>query len=238
MHGATRAPSEAPFGPAELRSALGLSAEMIYDLERFRLLLADWSTRMNLVGPSALSEFWRRHVLDSAQLLVIEPDARTWLDLGSGAGFPGLVLAILLKRRLGRRVELVEALEKRCAFLREAARALELPARIHHGRAEALTVAELDVVTARAVAPLDRLLNIAAPHMGPGVVGLFLKGARVESELTRARETWNFQSRLTPSLSDPAGRVLRIWSLSPAPDPPAPVARAPGPHVRPRPRRR
>ena len=141
--------------PADFRRVVGLTDEKIADLERFRALLTAGNARMNLVGPSTLETFWARHVIDSAQLLWVAPEARVWADLGSGAGLPGLVLAILLRGVEGAHVHLVESMAKRCRFLEEVTGALDLPAQVHNARAEDLKLA-VQVVTARACAPPSR----------------------------------------------------------------------------------
>jgi 16S rRNA (guanine527-N7)-methyltransferase len=181
-------------------------------MERFRSRLVEANRAVNLVGESTLEEFWRRHFVDSAQLLWAEPSVSVWADLGSGAGLPGLVLAILLKDRLGARVHLIESMAKRCRFLAEVVTALNLPAVVHNARAEALEL-KVDVVTARACAPLDRLLTFARPYLARGARGLFLKGSEVEAEIAEARRNWRFKARTTPSLSDPRGRLLSIEEL-------------------------
>ena len=130
------------------------SAEQIADLEAFRLRLVEANAVMNLVGPDSLPDFWNRHVWDSAQLLDLAPDAKTWADMGAGAGFPGLVLSIMLKGREGAHVWLIDSLAKRCRFLQEVVDALSLPATVIVGRAEAQSVT-CDIVTARAVAPVS-----------------------------------------------------------------------------------
>lgn len=183
-------------------------AQMV-DLERFRELLADANTRMNLVGPSALAEFWPRHAWDSAQLLKLAPGALTWADLGAGAGFPGLVLAILLKSRQGARVHLVESVGKRCRFLERVVIELDLPAEVHNARAGDLSVT-VDCVTARACAPMSRLLDYAAPFLRRGATGLFLKGRGVQTELGDAAKVWTYNFELRPSLSDSAGRIVVV----------------------------
>jgi 16S rRNA (guanine527-N7)-methyltransferase len=182
------------------------------DLEAFYRLLEEWNGTMNLVGPSALAEFWPRHVFDSAQLLDLAPEACVWADLGAGAGFPGLVLAILLKDTPGARVHLIESMAKRCRFLSAAVEQLTLPATVHHGRAEDLGL-KVDVVTARALAPLVRLLGYARPYLARGATGLFLKGQDVGSELTEATKYWKFEAHLTASLSHPEGRILQVRGL-------------------------
>ncbi len=182
------------------------------DLEAFRLRLVEANTVMNLVGPDSLPDFWNRHVWDSAQLLDLAPEAKTWADLGAGAGFPGLVLSIMLKGRDGAHVWLIDSLAKRCRFLQEVVNALSLPATVIVGRAEAQSVT-CDIVTARAVAPMEKLLGYAQPYFQRGAQGLFLKGERAESELIEARKSWHFEAELAPSQSDVRGRIVTIRSL-------------------------
>ena len=198
---------------ADFAAVSGATEAQIADLEALRGLLAEWNENMNLVGPATLPAFWSRHAWDSAQLLQRAPDALTWADLGAGAGFPGLVLALLLKGRPGAKVHLVESMAKRCRFLSEVVATLALPAQVHNGRAEALKIT-VDVVTARAVAPLSKLLGYAQPYMARKAVGLFLKGLDVGAEIEEATKYWNFDVERLPSLSDPRGQVLRIERLS------------------------
>lgn len=186
--------------------------EQMADLEAFRLRLAEANEVMNLVGPDSLPDFWNRHAWDSAQLLTHAPDALTWADLGAGAGFPGVVLTILLKGRDGAHVWLIDSLGKRCRFLQEIVNALGLPATVLNGRAEEQRV-RCDIVTARAVAPMDKLLGYAQPYFERGAQGLFLKGEKAESELLEARKSWHFQAELVPSQSDARGRIVTVRSL-------------------------
>jgi 16S rRNA (guanine527-N7)-methyltransferase len=197
------------FDADAFQATVGASAAQMADLRAFRSLLIDWNGRMNLVGPSALGEFWRRHALDSAQLRVLAPQARTWADLGSGAGFPGLVLAILLKGVPGAHVHLIESTAKRCRFLQAVVEALSLPATVHNARAESLRLT-VDVVTARACAPMVRLLGHAWPYLDAGAIGLFLKGQDVEAELQEATKYWKFEADLIPSMSYSEGRIVRL----------------------------
>lgn len=194
------------------RARSNASAEQIADLEAFRLRLVEANAVMNLVGPDSLPDFWNRHVWDSAQLLDLAQGAKTWADLGAGAGFPGLVLSIMLKGREGAHVWLIDSLAKRCRFLQEVVDALSLPATVIVGRAEAQSVT-CDIVTARAVAPMDKLLGYAQPYFQRGAQGLFLKGERAESELIEARKSWHFEAELAPSQSDVRGRIVTIRSL-------------------------
>ena len=191
------------------RSATGASDTAMADMQAYLELLGEWNQRMNLVGPSALKEFWPRHAWDSAQLLRLAPDALRWADLGAGAGFPGVVLAILLKGRPGAHVDLIESMAKRSRFLSEVVERLKLPAAVHIGRAEDMRL-KVEVVTARALAPVTRLLGYVRPHLRPGIRGLFLKGQDVEAELTEATKCWKFEAQLWPSLSRADGRILEI----------------------------
>ena len=195
---------------------IGATAPQLADLEIFLRLLTERNAVMNLVGPSTLPNFWVRHALDSAQLFHVEQSADRWADIGAGAGFPGVVLAILLKHRPAAQVHLIESMAKRVRFLHEVCSILSLPAVIHHARAEETAPPPgLQVVTARACAPLTRLLGYAHPFFRAGARGVFLKGRDVESELTEARRHWTFQNRSLPSLSNPDGRIICIEGLAP-----------------------
>ena len=202
------------FSPVDLARHVAMTGEQLADVRAFRRMLESANANMNLVGPSAASEFWRRHVLDSAQLLEVAPDARAWADLGAGAGFPGLILAIRLKGAAGAVVHLVESQQKRCRFLRSVVDALALPAEVHWARAEGMQAPRVEIVTARACAPLARLFGYALPFMRQGARGLFLKGRSVEDEVAEARETWRFRATVLPSLSDDGGRVLSVEGLA------------------------
>jgi len=193
-------------------AASGATPAQMAELERFHVLLAEWNAVMNLVGPSTLASFWNRHAWDSAQLLKLDPAARTWADLGAGAGLPGVVLAILGKGRQGFHVHLVESMAKRCRFLAEVTAELDLPVTIHNDRAENLDLA-VDSVTARACAPLSRLLGYARPYLAMGATGWFLKGQDVASEMEEAAKSWRFEAEIVPSLSDPRGRIVRVRRL-------------------------
>lgn len=193
-------------------AATGATAQQLADLERYRELLATWNEVMNLVGPATLDVFWNRHAWDSAQLLPLAPDAQTWADLGTGAGLPGIVLAILGKNAPGFHVHLVDSLAKRCRFLSEVVKELELPATVHNSRAEDLSLA-VDIVTARACAPMHRLLGYAQPYLKRGALALFLKGQDVASELQEATRYWDFDAEALPSQSDARGRIVRVRRL-------------------------
>lgn len=173
-------------------------------------MLIKWQTRINLVSAASLEDMWRRHMLDSAQLVRLLPAVSSVADIGSGAGFPGLVLAILGVPD----VHLIEADDRKCAFLAEAARAAGCSPTIHRKRVEEIDRLRVDVVTARACAPLQRLLGYAEPLLGANSACLFLKGGRVEEELTEAEKTWSMVVERFPSLSDPSGTILRITQVA------------------------
>ena len=198
--------------PSEFQSLTGASDARMADLEIFAVRLAEANAVMNLVGPDTLPDIWNRHYWDSAQLLALAPEAGTWADLGAGAGFPGVVLAILLKDTPGAHVWLIDSLGKRCRFLEQVVGELELPATVINGRAEAQALA-VDVVTARAVAAMDRLLAYAQPYLQRGARGLFLKGEKAELEVAEARRVWQFDCDLSVSRSDPRGRIVSVRSL-------------------------
>ncbi|MBL8554242.1 MAG: 16S rRNA (guanine(527)-N(7))-methyltransferase RsmG [Phenylobacterium sp.] len=186
--------------------------DQVADLTRFLEMLTAGNEVMNLVGPATIPDFWNRHAWDSAQLLRLAPEARTWADLGAGAGFPGLVLAILGKGRDGARVHLVESMAKRCRFLDSVVAELDLPATVHNTRAENLTLS-VDIVTARACAPLHRLLGYARPYLAAGAVGLFLKGQDVVDDMREAARYWEYEADVIPSQSDGRGRIVRVRRL-------------------------
>ena len=188
-----------------------VSRETVARLEAYAALLTRWSARINLVGRDTIADLWRRHFLDSAQVRPFVSDhARNMIDLGSGAGFPGLVLAILGASG----VELVEADSRKCAFLREAVRITETDATVRPCRIEAVPRHPVDIVTARACAPLGRLLGLAEPFLAPDSECLFLKGERVEEELTLARKHWTMMVSACQSRSDPRGVVLRLQQVA------------------------
>jgi 16S rRNA (guanine527-N7)-methyltransferase len=190
----------------------GASDAVMADLETYRALLIDWNSRMNLIGPATETVFWSRHAWDSAQLLPMAPDALTWADLGAGAGLPGIVLAAMNKGREGFHIHLVESMAKRCRFLNLVVETLALPATVHQARAENLALS-VEIVTARACAPLSRLLSYARPYLRDGAVGLFLKGQDVVSEMGDATKSWDFQAEVIPSRSDARGRIVKVGRL-------------------------
>jgi 16S rRNA (guanine527-N7)-methyltransferase len=171
----------------------------------------------NLVARSTLPHLWTRHIADSLQLLPLVPGATRWIDLGSGAGFPGLVIACALAETSGAEVHLVESIRKKASFLRDCAHALGVPAIVHAQRIEdfaTINKRTFDAVTARALAPLDKLLAHANPLLKRGGVGVFPKGQDVEAELTAASKSWTIDSELVPSTTDPHGRIVLVRRLA------------------------
>ena len=198
--------------------AQNVSHETFLRLETIAELLVKWQKTINLIAPASVPDLWQRHIGDSLQLLRHAPDTvRRWVDLGSGGGFPGLVIAAALADREGVDVLLVESDTRKAAFLREAARVARLPVQVYPQRIEvvAATLAPgTDVVSARALAPLPRLLDLAAPFLAAGALGLFPKGRDAARELTEARKGWTLDVNEATSISDPEGRVLVIRSAT------------------------
>ena len=182
-------------------------------LDAYVDLLVQWQTKTNLVAPSTLPRLWTRHIADSLQLLALAPQAKRWADLGSGGGFPGVVLACALAGVEGARVDLVERNAKKAAFLREAVRITASPAIIHLmdiGDYVDRSEDRIDCVTARALAPLQVLLGFAEPLVNKGAKALFLKGQDVEAELTEATRYWIIEPRIHPSRTGGQGRIVGI----------------------------
>lgn len=202
------------------RAALALtpvSRETEARLDRYVALLLEWQAKTNLVAPSTLPTLWTRHVADSLQLVALAPQARTWVDFGSGGGFPGVVLAIAMAAHDGAMVHLVERNAKKAAFLREALRVTGARGAVHLadiGDYVDSFSGPLDCITARALASLNVLLGFAKPLMKPGVKALFLKGQDVESELTEATKYWKISPQLHPSRTGP-GWIVEIDAIAP-----------------------
>lgn len=197
-----------------------VSRETTRLLDELVAVLIPAAQKTNLIARSTIPTVWSRHIADSLQLLDLAPQALTWVDLGSGAGFPGLVIACALAGRKGATVHLVESIGKKAAFLREAAAALAVPAEVHHVRIEDFVKnfkRKPDVVCARALAPLDKLLRLAEPLLKTGALGLFPKGQDVEAELTQASKYWNIEADLIPSKTSGQGRIVVVRSLAPRP---------------------
>jgi len=195
-----------------------VSRETTARLDRFVEIFLQWQGRMNLIAQSTEPVLWTRHIADSLQLLALAPQpCRTWVDLGSGGGFPGMVIACALAEAPGTMIHLVERSTKKAAFLREAAREIGAPAVVHSERIEDFVKhapGQIDVVTARALAPLTKLLGEAYPLLKRGAKGLFPKGQDVDAELTEAAKCWNIQATLVKSLTDPQARIVAVDAVS------------------------
>jgi 16S rRNA (guanine527-N7)-methyltransferase len=188
-----------------------VSRETMVRLEDYVRLLAAWNKRINLVGRNTIGDVWQRHILDSAQLMAhLPPGTRRLLDLGSGAGLPGLILAILGVPE----VHLVESDRRKAVFLAEAIRLTRVSARLHVSRAEELPLFSVDVLTARACAHLTDLLALAEPFIGATSICLFHKGKNIAAELTEAAKDWNMLAETLPSVADPSGCILKLEGVS------------------------
>ena len=233
--------------PAAVAAHFGVSRETLGRLETYAALLQHWQTVKNLVAPSTLEVLWPRHIADSLQLLALADGTKVWMDLGSGAGFPGMVIAIALMDKgsdppifsasggvgltlLGRgvrpggsdtvaKIHLVESNARKCAFLAEVARKTRAPVEIHGDRIELLVekrrIESVEVVTARALAPLAKLLGYAQPFLSADTRCLFLKGREAGREIEEARDHWQFDVRLVPSQTDEHGRIVILSSVQP-----------------------
>lgn len=212
-------PALASIPASDKTAALALtpvSRETEARLDRYVSLLIEWQAKTNLIAPSTLPQLWTRHISDSLQLLDLAPSARTWLDFGSGGGFPGVVLACAMAEHGGAMVQLVERNAKKAAFLREVLRVT--------GAAGSVVLADIgdyvdslrrpvDCITARAVAPLHMLLGFAAPLVQQGTKALFLKGQDVEAELTEATKYWKIEPLLHPSRTGGHGWIVELNSI-------------------------
>ena len=203
--------------PAALTREFGVSRETCERLEAYIALLTRWNARINLVSPATIDTVWARHVADSAQLFDLAPaSASSWIDLGSGAGFPGLVVAALAAdKQPGRHVTLVESDTRKAAFLTTAAREMDVDVTVERCRVEALAPRPFDVVSARALAPLAQLCALAHPFSAKGTVFLFPKGRQANSELTAATAHWHIHAEQIASRTNPEATVLRLLELEP-----------------------
>ena len=205
--------------PETFKKVFNDSRETIEKLQLYEDELKRWQKAVNLVAPSTLDHTWHRHFADSAQLAELIPKSATHLvDVGSGGGFPGLVLAILLRERRGLKVTLVESDNRKAAFLRETARRIKIPVEIMSTRIESdASVKKLngvDTVTARAFAPLDRLFGLVFSVFSRQTVGIFLKGRDFDREIALAGQSWAFDVELRESITDPDGRVVVVRDLA------------------------
>ena len=206
-------PSGGGSDKAEALKLTPVSRETEARLDLYLDLLRQWQAKTNLVAPSTLPHLWTRHVADSLQLLSLAPTAQTWIDLGSGGGFPSVVLACALAERPGTKVHLVERNSKKAAFLREALRITSAPGIVHATGIEDIVDSiegPIDCVTARALAPLHQLIGFAEPLVRKGAKALFLKGQDVEVELTEATKYWNIKPNLHASLTGGQGWIVEL----------------------------
>ena len=198
-------------------ASLDVSRETLGRLDAYVDLLLKWQRAINLVAPSTLKSLWTRHILDSAQIAILGAKHQSWADLGSGAGFPGVIIAVLARERAEPgRFHLIESDQRKASFLHEAARVTGVSAEIHACRVEDILPelrGKVTAVTARALAPLPSLLALAEPLLTTGAEGFFPKGETLSSELQRASEVFAFESRAVPSQSDEKGRILVIRDL-------------------------
>src|ERR1700737_1655090 len=207
---------DSPVLASDKSAALALtpvSRETKARLDRYVDLLLEWQAKTNLVAPSTLPNLWTRHISDSLQLLPLAPSAKIWVDLGSGGGFPGVVLACALAETLGATVHLVDRNAKKAAFLREALRVTNSPATVpltDIGDSVDRITGLVDCVTARAVAPLHQLIGFAEPLVREGAKALFLKGQDVEAELTKATKYWNITPNLHSSRTGGQGWIVEL----------------------------
>lgn len=197
-----------------------VSRETEKRLDIYVELLLRWQQTTNLISPSTIPQLWTRHIADSLQLIELAPGAKTWVDLGSGGGFPAIPIACVLAGKPGAMVHLVESNGKKAAFLREVIRATGVPTQVHAERIEKFVsnhVNTVDVVSARALAPLKILCDQAFPLIERGAIGLFLKGLDVESELTEASKYWTLETRKVSSKTSPDGCIVIVRNLKPQP---------------------
>ncbi len=189
---------------------VSVSRETIEKLETYATLLLRWQSKINLISTNSLQQAWHRHFLDSAQIYLMSPKkASSVIDVGTGAGFPGLVLSIMGMKN----VQLVEQNKKKCAFLYEVIRETEATATVHPCNIENLLVKDYDVVLARAFMPLDGLLKVVSPFLGKDTLGIFPKGARVNQELTAASKNWKMTTVIKQSITSPDGKIVLVKDL-------------------------
>jgi 16S rRNA (guanine527-N7)-methyltransferase len=205
-------------GPGDFQDAFAVPRETVEKLELYAALLTRWQKAVNLVSPTTLSDVWHRHFADSAQLAGLASSPKSWVDLGSGAGFPGLVIAILMANHDNCSVHLIESNGRKCAFLADVSRQTGVRVQVHEGRIENIVksgaIGAADVVSSRALAPLDRLLGLAQGFFGSGTSGLFLKGREASAEVDEARAQWRFDHRTIPSRTNADGCIVEVRNLT------------------------
>ena len=202
----------------QFAAATGVSRETIEDYVRWQQQLGRWNKRINLVEPKSLPDYWRRHALDSWQICQFLPNNDPLIvDFGSGAGFPGIAAAIHCKHLGQGRVILIESAGKKASFLKNLVRQLSLPVTVMSERIENITPLGADVITARAFAPLNRLLDYAGPHSHAQTEFILLKGEKSTSEIKKAREAWTFTSKTVTSITDEAASILLLSNVASRP---------------------
>lgn len=208
-------------GANSFQKEFDVSRETVERLKLYEALLFKWQKAQNLVAPNTLDEVWHRHFADSAQLLNYLGDSKIIVDMGAGGGFPGMVLGILLMNQPGSCVHLVESNSRKCSFLKDVARQTGAHVEIHNCRIEVFaiesTIASIDVVTARALKPLNTLLSLGSSIFEQGAEAIFLKGKTAEAEIKEASQDWKFQFKCFESLTDPLGRIVKLKDIKPRP---------------------
>jgi 16S rRNA (guanine527-N7)-methyltransferase len=200
---------------AAVLSSLSVSRETEGRLEGFVDLLKKWNAAINLVSKTTIDQVWQRHILDSVQVFDHGMNARRWLDIGSGGGFPGLVVAILAAEKTpDMQVTLVESDQRKATFLRTVCQSLGLKAIVLSDRVEVIAPQSADVISARALAPLPQLCAFAQQHLVPRGTAIFLKGKSFAAEVAEARQNWNFALESHPSITDPSAVVLVLKGIS------------------------
>lgn len=198
----------------EIPDWLDVSRETVERLQHFADMVAQWTVKINLISGSTLPDLWQRHVLDSAQLFVHAKPGATWVDMGSGGGFPAIILAIMAREtQPDAQFHLVESDQRKSAFLRKAVTELGLRAKVHAARAESLDPFAAQTITARAMAPLGELLSHVQRHLDPQGRAILPKGARAMEEVEAARQAWSFDLQTHPSRTDPSALILMIENL-------------------------
>ena len=203
--------------PERFVEQFDVSRETIERLKVYEALLRHWQKGTNLVAPGTLDHVWHRHFADSAQLLALVPDSRKWLDLGSGAGFPGLVIAVCSANQEDTHVHIIESNARKCSFMKEVVRETGCSVEIHNARIESLEQSDrfhgVEIVTARALAPLGALFSLSSAFLKPGMRAMFLKGRQAADELSEAKKDWTFEAELHPSITDRLAALVQVTNL-------------------------
>ncbi|CAM1630487.1 16S rRNA (guanine(527)-N(7))-methyltransferase RsmG [Bartonella apihabitans] len=194
-----------------------VSRETAASLMAFEEAVKKWQSHINLIANATLPELWTRHILDSAQIAALQPDAKNWCDIGSGGGFPGIVTAILLKEKSGFHIDLVESNSKKAAFLRSVSAEFNLPATVHTCRIETsyIHIKKPEIITSRALASLGKLFELTLPWFEQGATALFQKGRDYKKEMAEAEQNWTFNSIIHQSKIDSQSVILEISKINP-----------------------